>query len=54
MMAKHLHNLQRISQDNWVISGCPHTGPAMAENKEGIHFTWFTGGSGSGIYYQQF
>ena len=42
---------QRISQDNWVISGCPHTGPAMAENKEGIHFTWFTGGSGSGIYY---
>ncbi|MCW3114913.1 MAG: hypothetical protein JWR18_3309 [Segetibacter sp.] len=42
---------QRISQDNWVISGCPHTGPAMAENKEGIHFTWFTGGSGAGIYY---
>lgn len=42
---------KRISQDNWVISGCPHTGPAMAENKEGIHFTWFTGGRGSGIYY---
>lgn len=42
---------KRISQDNWVISGCPHTGPAMAENKDGIHFTWFTGGSSSGIYY---
>ena len=42
---------QRISNDNWVISGCPHTGPAMAENKEGIHFTWFTGGMGAGIYY---
>lgn len=42
---------QRISQDNWVINGCPHTGPAMAENKEGIHFTWYTGGFGSGIYY---
>lgn len=42
---------KRISQDNWVIMGCPHTGPAMAENKEGIHFTWFTGGNGSGIYY---
>lgn len=41
----------RISQDNWVINGCPHTGPAMAENKEGLQFTWFTGGSGSGIYY---
>ncbi|GEO11198.1 lipoprotein [Segetibacter aerophilus] len=42
---------KRISQDNWVISGCPHTGPAMAENELGIHFTWFTGGAGSGIYY---
>ena len=42
---------ERISRDNWVISGCPHTGPAMAENKTGIHFTWFTGGTGSGIYY---
>lgn len=42
---------ERISKDNWVISGCPHTGPAMAENKSGLHFTWFTGGNGSGIYY---
>jgi len=23
----------------------------MAENKEGIHFTWFTGGNDAGIYY---
>jgi len=42
---------ERISKDNWFISGCPHTGPAMAENKEGLHFTWFTGGNESGIYY---
>ena len=42
---------RRISQDNWVINGCPHTGPAMAENRQGIHFTWFTGGNGSGIYF---
>jgi hypothetical protein len=41
----------RISSDNWVINGCPHTGPSMAENKEGIHFTWFTGGSGNGVFY---
>ncbi|HEX8460997.1 MAG TPA: sialidase family protein, partial [Segetibacter sp.] len=41
----------RISADNWVISGCPHTGPAMAENSEGVHFTWFTGGSTAGIFY---
>jgi hypothetical protein len=42
---------QRISADNWAISGCPHTGPAMTENKAGIHFAWFTGGNEAGIYY---
>ncbi len=42
---------ERISKDNWVISGCPHTGPAMTENREGLHFAWFTGGAGAGIYY---
>lgn len=42
---------QRISKDDWVINGCPHTGPAMTENKQGIHFTWFTGGNNPGIYY---
>jgi len=41
----------RISKDNWVINGCPHTGPAMTENKNGIQFTWFTGGGNGGIYY---
>lgn len=40
-----------ISEDNWEINGCPHTGPAMAENKNGLHFTWFTGGNGAGVYY---
>ena len=42
---------KRISNDDWKINGCPHTGPAMAENKNGIHFTWFTGGEDAGIYY---
>ena len=42
---------QRISKDNWVISGCPHTGPAISENKNGIQLTWFTAGGGPGIYY---
>lgn len=42
---------ERISDDNWVIMGCPHTGPAMTENKDGIQFTWFTGGNNGGIYY---
>jgi len=48
---KTFTNPQRISPDNWVINGCPHTGPAMAENKNGLQFTWFTGGNASGIYY---
>ncbi len=42
---------ERISKDNWVINGCPHTGPAMTENKNAIQFTWFTGGINGGIYY---
>jgi hypothetical protein len=42
---------ERISKDNWVINGCPHTGPAIAENKEGIQLAWFTAGGGAGIYY---
>ena len=41
----------RISNDNWVINGCPHTGPSMTENRAGLHFAWFTGGSRKGSYY---
>jgi hypothetical protein len=43
----------RISKDNWVINGCPHTGPAMTENSDGLHFAWFTGGGKKGCYYTQ-
>jgi hypothetical protein len=42
---------KRINDDNWVIKGCPHTGPAMTENKDGIHFAWFTGGKNKGCNY---
>jgi hypothetical protein len=42
---------KRISNDNWVISGCPHTGPAMTENTDGLHFAWFTGGKNAGCFY---
>ncbi len=41
----------RISMDNWVINGCPHTGPTMTENKEGLHFAWYTLGNGNGVFY---
>lgn len=42
-----------ISEDNWVIQGCPHTGPAMTENRAGLHFAWYTGGQKKGCFYTQ-
>lgn len=42
---------QRISPDNWVINGCPHTGPAIAQTTAGLSFVWYTLGNGSGVYY---
>lgn len=42
---------QLISEDNWVIHGCPHTGPSMAENANGLHFAWYTGGRNPGSYF---
>lgn len=48
---KSFSPIQRLSNDNWVITGCPHTGPTMVENKNGLHFAWYTLGSGSGLYF---
>jgi hypothetical protein len=42
---------ERIFNDNWVLRGCPHTGPSMTENSEGLHFTWYTGGMHKGSFY---
>jgi hypothetical protein len=42
---------ERISKDNWVINGCPHTGPAITENEDGLQLAWFTGGGSAGVYY---
>jgi hypothetical protein len=42
---------KRISPDNWKINGCPHTGPTMTENQNGLHFAWYTSGGGSGVFY---
>lgn len=44
-------NTERISPDNWKISGCPHTGPTTGSNKEGLHFAWYTMGNGEGVFY---
>jgi len=44
---------ERINEDNWVINGCPHTGPTMTENKEGLHYAWYTGGTTAGSFYKE-
>jgi hypothetical protein len=44
---------KRISADNWVIRGCPHTGPSMMADGERLHFAWHTQGGGPGLYYTQ-
>ncbi|MFY0252333.1 sialidase family protein [Chitinophaga sp. 30R24] len=41
----------RISADNWVVNGCPHTGPTLTANSQGLHFAWFTMGGGQGVFY---
>lgn len=48
---KNFSDPVRISNDNWILKGCPHTGPAMTENKMGLHFTWFTGAAKKGCFY---
>jgi len=40
-----------ISPDNWVINGCPHTGPSMTWDDNGLHLFWFTEGQGEGVYH---
>ncbi len=41
----------RISQDDWAVDGCPHTGPSLCSTKSGLFSFWYTEGNGTGIYY---
>lgn len=45
--------VSRISEDNWVINGCPHTGPSIATNDQGgLAYTWFTAAhDDEGVYF---
>ncbi len=47
----HFTGPGRISADNWKINGCPHTGPAIAWNDNGLFFVWYTMGTGNGIFF---
>ena len=43
-----------ISQDNWHINGCPHTGPTLAENSNKLAVVWFTAANDyAGIFYSE-
>ena len=34
----------RVHADRWAIDGCPHAGPSVAEDADGlVHVAWFTG-----------
>lgn len=39
-----------ISNDNWEIEGCPHSGPSLAVVKNAVHAVWFTAGGSPGLY----
>ena len=43
----------RVHRDDWEYPGCPHTGPAMAVDEQGVrHIAWYTGRpEGAGIFY---
>lgn len=51
MAGKLFLNLYESSADNWVVNGCPHTGPTTTQNKIGMHFAWYTMGGGEGVFY---
>ncbi|MGY4386137.1 hypothetical protein ACVWYN_003187 [Pedobacter sp. UYP24] len=40
-----------ISNDNWQIDGCPHSGPSLTCSNNEVNVVWFTAGGGAGLYY---
>jgi len=43
-----------MSEDNWKLEGCPHTGPSLGTDSKDLSVVWFTGAkSGSGIFYKK-
>jgi hypothetical protein len=44
---------RRVHADDWVFDGCPHAGPALLVDRDGVvHVAWWTGKEGAaGVYY---
>lgn len=40
----------KVSNDRWVVDGCPHTGASMAANGGNLEVVWFTAGGTPGLY----
>jgi hypothetical protein len=47
---KTFSSVETISKDNWRIEGCPHSGPSLAVQNNGVTAVWFTGAGAPGIY----
>lgn len=46
-------SIKKISNDNWVIAGCPHTGASMCHYEKTVGIVWFTAGGEPGLYFTQ-
>ncbi|MCO7225148.1 sialidase family protein [Pleionea sp. CnH1-48] len=48
------NKLQRVSDDNWKINGCPHQGPGLSIDNDGKrHMVWYTQGNNrKGVFYR--
>jgi len=42
---------KKISNDNWILSGCPHTGASIAGDQNNIGIVWYTAGGTPGLYH---
>ena len=40
----------KISDDRWIIEGCPHTGASMTAKGDQLEVVWFTAGGLPGLY----
>jgi hypothetical protein len=40
-----------VSNDHWIVDGCPHTGASMAVSDGRLEVVWFTAGGRPGLYY---
>jgi hypothetical protein len=41
---------ENVSNDKWIIDGCPHTGASMASLNGRLSVSWFTAGGTAGLY----